>query len=275
MTQRLIQQLGDVAIVGAGTMGTALCSGLVERIGVDPARITVSNRTPDKLEALADNFSVHVTTNNAEAVFSADTVFIAVKPQVLPDVAQGLARALQSQTLVVSVAAGVSTAKLAELLDGAGQVVRVMPNTPLTVGAGVAGVSGGRHCLESNVALVCSVFDRLGGSVAVPEDKQDVVTALSGSGPAYFELFLQAMANAGVELGLDYDSSLELALKTMGGTARLIEATGQDLAQAIKAVSSPGGTTVAALDAMRAGHVEEAIANGVFAAARRSGELGD
>lgn len=276
MTQTLIEQLGNVAIIGAGTMGSALCQGLCENIGADPSRITVSNRGVAKLSSLADAFGVRTTTDNAAAVTGANTVFLAVKPQVLPSVAAELARVgLPASTLFVSVAAGISTAKLSEMLNGAAQVVRVMPNTPLTVGAGVAGVSGGAQCDAANVALVCEVFEHMGGSVDVPEDKQDVVTALSGSGPAYFELFLQTMANAGVELGLDYESSLKLALKTMGGTARLIDVTGQDLAQAIQAVSSPGGTTVAALDAMRAARVEEAIASGVFAAAQRSKELGE
>ncbi len=175
---------------------------------------------------------------------------------------------------MVSVAAGVSTAAIASALGGAARVVRVMPNTPLAVGAGTAGISGGEGASSADVSLVRDIFASMGTAVVVPETQQDVVTAVSGSGPAYFELVLQSMARAAQDLGMAYDDALELACGTMLGTAKMIAATHQDLDAAIAAVSSPGGTTVAALDAMRAGGIETSIANGVAAAARRSKELG-
>ena len=273
MTDTLAQSLGRIAIIGGGNMGSAVCAGLLGIPGVQPGAVTVANPGEDKRLALQQRFGVGTVASAAQAL-PADTVFIAVKPAKVADVAAELAAAGLGEALVVSVAAGVSTARLSEALGGAQQVVRVMPNTPLTIGAGMSGVSGGAGCSAQGVELVRQVFSSMGGAVVVPEDKQDVVTAISGSGPAYFELFLRAMARQGEQLGLDYDSSLQLALNTMYGTAALLKQTGQDLDAAIKAVSSPGGTTVAALGAMAEHGVEEGIAAGVAAAAKRSAELG-
>lgn len=269
----LAARLGRVAIIGAGNMGSAICAGLLRSCGVEPAAVTVANPGQEKRQRVAQTYGVAAVEHN-EAALPADTVFIAVKPAKVASVVAELSAAGLGDALVVSVAAGVSTAALESALGTASRVVRVMPNTPLTVGAGMSGVSGGAHASAGDVELVRDVFAAMGGAVVVDEDKQDVVCAISGSGPAYFELVVQSMARAGVELGLDYDSSLELALKTMLGTAKMIDETHQDLDEAIAAVSSPGGTTVAALDAMRAGHIEQTIANGVTAAARRSKELG-
>lgn len=269
----LASRLGRVAVIGAGNMGSAICAGLLRSCGVEPTAVTMANPGQDKRQRVAQDYGVAAVERNADAL-PADTVFIAVKPAKVAAVAAELAAAGLDDALVVSVAAGVSTAALEDALGGKARVVRVMPNTPLTVGAGMSGVSGGAYASAVDVELVRDAFAAMGGAVVVDESKQDIVTAISGSGPAYFELFVQCMAKAGVELGLDYDSSLELALKTMLGTAKMIDATHQDLDEAIAAVSSPGGTTVAALDAMRAGHIEQTIANGVTAAARRSKELG-
>lgn len=269
----LASRLGRVAVIGAGNMGSAICAGLLRSCGVEPTAVTMANPGQDKRQRVAQDYGVAAVERNADAL-PADTVFIAVKPAKVAAVAAELAAAGLGDALIVSVAAGVSTAALEDALGDKARVVRVMPNTPLTVGAGMSGVSGGAYASAVDVELVRDAFAAMGGAVVVDESKQDIVTAISGSGPAYFELFVQCMAKAGVELGLDYDSSLELALKTMLGTAKMIDATHQDLDEAIAAVSSPGGTTVAALDAMRAGHIEQTIANGVTAAARRSKELG-
>lgn len=273
MENALPGSLGRVAIIGGGNMGAAVCAGLLGIPGMQPASITVANPGEAKRRSLAQRYGV-ATVEHAAQALPADTVFIAVKPAVVPQVAAELAQAGLGGALVVSVAAGVSTESLSAALGGAEQVVRVMPNTPLTVGAGMSGVSGGQRASARNVELVRCVFEQMGGAVVVPEDKQDVVTAISGSGPAYFELFLRAMARQGSELGLDYQTALQLALDTMYGTAVMLRRSGQDLDEAIEAVSSPGGTTVAALGAMEQAGVEQGIAAGVAAAARRSAELG-
>ncbi len=269
----LAQRLGRIAVIGAGNMGQAIVAGLVGAGGIDPSCITVANPGQEKRQLVAKKFGVATVEDNAQAL-PADTVFLAVKPAKVADVAACLASAGLGDALVVSVAAGVSTQALTDALGGASRVVRVMPNTPLTVGAGTSGISGGVHTPDADVRLVRDVFARMGSAVIVPETQQDVVTAISGSGPAYFELFLQSMARAGQDLGMAYDQALELALGTMYGTAKMLMETGQDLDAAIAAVSSPGGTTVAALDAMRSSRVESAITSGVNAACRRSKELG-
>ncbi len=269
----LAQRLGRIAVIGAGNMGQAIVAGLVGAGSIDPSCITVANPGQEKRHLVAKTYGVATVEDNAQAL-PADTVFIAVKPAKVADVAACLANAGLGDALVVSVAAGVSTQALTDALGGASRVVRVMPNTPLTVGAGTSGISGGAHTPDADVRLVRDVFARMGSAVIVPETQQDVVTAISGSGPAYFELFLQSMARAGQDLGMAYDQALELALGTMYGTAKMLMETGQDLDAAIAAVSSPGGTTVAALDAMRSSRVESAITSGVNAACRRSKELG-
>lgn len=269
----LAQRLGRIAVIGAGNMGQAIVAGLVGAGGIDSSCITVANPGQEKRQLVAKKFGVATVEDNAQAL-PADTVFLAVKPAKVADVAACLASAGLGDALVVSVAAGVSTQALTDALGGASRVVRVMPNTPLTVGAGTSGISGGAYTPDADVRLVRDVFARMGSAVIVPETQQDVVTAISGSGPAYFELFLQSMARAGQDLGMAYDQALELALGTMYGTAKMLMETGQDLDAAIAAVSSPGGTTVAALDAMRSSRVESAITSGVNAACRRSKELG-
>ena len=153
-------------------------------------------------------------------------------------------------------------------------IVRVMPNTPLVCGCGMSAVSAGAAASEADCELVCALFASMGRAIIVDEREQDVVCAVSGSGPAYFELFAETIAQSAVELGMDYEDALQLVLQTMLGTARLVIETGQSLPDAIDAVSSPGGTTVAALDAMREAGLQEALRDGVKAAACRSKELG-
>lgn len=273
MENSLASRIGRIAVIGAGNMGQAIIAGLLGIDGIEPSAVSVANPSLEKRQHVAQTYDVATFEDNVDTL-PADTVFLAVKPAKAYEVASQLAAAGLGDALVVSVAAGVSTAKLAAALGDGARVVRVMPNTPLTIGAGMSGISGGAHASEADVELVREVFASMGGAVVVDEDKQDIVTAISGSGPAYFELFVQSMAKAGESLGLAYEDSLELALKTMLGTAKMIDETRQDLDDAIKAVSSPGGTTVAALDAMRAGNIETTIAAGVAAAARRSKELG-
>lgn len=269
----LAAQLGKVLVVGGGSMGQALVAGLLRLEGMQAADLCVANPGQEKRAAIEATYGV-ATVADAVSGLPADTVFFAVKPGIVCDVARELSAAGAADALFISIAAGVSTSKLAACFEVPVSIVRVMPNTPLIVGHGMSAVSGGAHASERHVALVRDVFDSMGHALVVDEDKQDIVTAVSGSGPAYFELFVETIARSAERLGLPYETSLELALQTMYGTAALIDQTGQDLPAAIRAVSSPGGTTVAALDAMRAQGVEEALDAGIAAAARRSAELG-
>lgn len=272
VAEAMTARLGKVLIVGGGSMGQALCAGLV-RMGVARDDICVANPGLAKREAIEAAYGV-CTVSDAREGLPASTVFLAVKPNVVCDVARQLDAAGATGSLFVSIAAGVSTAKLEECFSAPVPVVRVMPNTPLIVGRGMSAVSGGAHASADEVGLVRDVFASMGHAVIVEEDKQDIVTAVSGSGPAYFELFVETIARSAEKLGLDYETARELALQTMYGTAALVDETKADLPAAIQAVCSPGGTTIAALDAMRAGQLEQAIDDGIAAATRRSAELG-
>lgn len=273
MSRDIASALGSVLIIGGGNMGRAICAGLLRIDGVFPESVTVANPGEEKRRALEEDFGVRTVPSCVQAL-PAKTVIIAVKPKLVAEIARELAQFDIAGTLVISIAAGVSTNAIANIIGNKVPIVRVMPNTPLQVGHGVSAISGGEAASQEDCELVREIFARMGRSVIIEENMQDVACSISGSGPAYFELFVETIARQGEQLGLDYETSLELTLQTMYGTAALIDETHQDLPSAIKAVSSPGGTTVAALDAMRAGGLEDAIRSGVAAATKRSKELG-
>lgn len=254
-------------------MGRAICSGLVQLEGIEPSAVTVANPGEEKRSALERDFGVRTVRSCSEGL-PAQTVIIAVKPNLVSGVAQEIRDYGVDDSLIVSIAAGVSTDSIAKVIGNGLPIVRVMPNTPLQCGFGMSAVSGGKSASAQDCELVRELFSSMGHAVIIDEDKQDIACAISGSGPAYFELFVESIAREGESLGLDYKTALELALQTMYGTAALIDKTHQSLPEAIEAVSSPGGTTVAALGAMRDGNVEQTIRAGVAAAARRSKELG-
>ena len=212
--------------------------------------------------------------DDARKALPADTIILAVKPNVVPTVASQLASQGIGQARIVSVAAGVSTASLIDIFGAQTDVVRVMPNTPLANGCGMSAVSGGAQTSPESVDLVRDMFAYMGAAVIIAEDQQDIACAVSGSGPAYFELVVESIAREAEKLGMDYQTALTLAVQTMKGTAVMLEETHQDLPAAIKAVSTPGGTTAAALEQMRAGGLESSLADGVAAACKRSRELG-
>lgn len=273
MSESTAAALGRVLIVGAGNMGSAICSGLLGIEGMTKDAICLADTSEDKRAKAEQTLGVS-TVADGVCGLPARTIVLAVKPNIVLAVARELAEAGIEGSRVISVAAGMSTAKLSACFPDTVPVVRVMPNTPLLVGQGMSAVCGGAHASEDDVALVADVFSRMGKAVVLDEGKFDAVTALSGSGPAYFELVCEALARGAEKQGLPYDVACELAVQTMRGTATLIEETGQSLPDAIAAVSSPGGTTVAALETMRGKGVEEALDSGVEAATRRSRELG-
>ena len=254
-------------------MGQAICSGLLGCEEIGPEDICVANPGAQKREHIEKTYGVR-TVRDAREGLPADVIVLAVKPNIVCEVASQLAETGIGRALLISIAAGVSTARLEACFAAAVPVVRVMPNTPLRVGAGMSVLSAGAHASDEQVTLARALFSSMGHALVVPESSMDAVTAISGSGPAYFELVAETIARSGEELGLAYETARELAVQTMYGTAALLEETGQDLAEAIEEVSSPGGTTVAALDAMRENGLEKALRAGVRAAERRSFELG-
>ena len=258
-------------VVGAGRIGEALVGGLVAG-GHDPAALAITERDPARAREVADRHGV-AALDAAGVVARADVVVLAVKPGAVPGTLGELA-GLPASTLVVSLCAGVTTAAIeAELAEGTA-VVRVMPNTPMLVGEGMAAVSPGRHADDDHVEQVVTMMRAVGRAVVVAESQQDAVTALSGSGPAYVLLLAEAMIDAGVLLGLPRDVATELVAQTAVGSAHLLRDSGTHPALLREAVTSPAGTTAAALRTLDDRGVHAAVVAAAQAARDRSVELG-
>jgi len=263
---------GSLAVIGGGKMGEAIVGGLIASGIIEAARITIAEPSAQRRADLAKRFAVATVDEGADAL-PADVVILAVKPQVIDSVTTALSGKLAS-TLVISIAAGVSSARLEALLPDSSAVVRVMPNTPALVGEGMSVVSGGSNPTAEQVDLVRALFAALGEAIVLDERHQDAATAISGSGPAYFALVIDALSRAGVRHGLPRDVAQALAVQTMRGTAELLDSTGTSPSDLMDGVSSPGGTTIAALEVLEARAVRAAVADAVSANVARAKELG-
>jgi pyrroline-5-carboxylate reductase len=261
-----------IAIVGGGRIGEALLSGLLSSGWSD---IVVTNRSEARAAELHERYDVEATTSNADAIAGAAVVVIAVKPQdidaLLADVGPSLAR----EQTVLSVAAAIPTAYIeARIADGV-PVVRAMPNAPSMVHEGMAGIAAGAHAGDEHLALAEDVLTHLGRVVRVPEDAMDAVTALSGSGPAYFALLAEAMIEAGILLGVSREISTTLVVQTMLGTAKQLRDEKMHPVELRESVTSPGGTTIAAIRELEQAGVRAAFLNAIQAAMTRARELAD
>jgi pyrroline-5-carboxylate reductase len=268
-----MDRIGKLAVIGGGRMGEAIVAGLLAAGAIAPASIVVAETAEARREALAAAHGLSAVCDASCAVLEADTVLLAVKPQVIDEVVAAIAPSLAEGALIVSVAAGVSTARLETSLPSGARVVRVMPNTPALVGAGMSVISGGASASDADVASVAALFDAIGSTVVLPEKLQNAATAVSGSGPAYIAIVIDAMARAGVRQGLARDVAERLAIETVAGTAALLKETGQHPEQLVDGVASPGGTTIAAVEALEDLGLRSAIMGAVAAAAERADEL--
>jgi pyrroline-5-carboxylate reductase len=260
-----------VAILGGGVMGETLMSGLL-RAGWSPEEVVVSERRPERAAELAARYDVRIVSN-AEAASASDTVVLVVKPQDIADLLTEVAAALRPGALVVSIAAGITTAFVEERLPEGVAVVRVMPNTPALVDEGMAAISPGTHCDAAHLARARALLEATGKVVELPEYHQDAVTAISGSGPAYIFYVVEAMIEAGVLLGLPRATSTELVVQTLYGAATMLKETGQHPTVLREQVSSPAGTTMAALRQLDDHKVRAAFLTAMVAARDRSREL--
>lgn len=266
--------MGRLAVIGGGRMGEAIVGGLLAADAVQADSIIVAEPNAARRGELAAVYGVTVVEDGAQAVAGADSVLVAVKPQIIDGVVAALAGAIAPGTLVVSIAAGITCARLESLLPADTPVVRVMPNTPALVGAGMAVISGGTEATPAQVEAVRDAFAAIGEAVVLEERYQNAASAISGSGPAYVALFVDALARAGVREGLSRDVAQRLAVQTIRGTAELIDRTGQHPEAIVDAVASPGGTTIAAIAKLEEGGFRASIAAAVRAAVERSRELG-
>lgn len=265
-----------IAFIGGGNMARSLIGGLIAD-GVEAQSLWVAERAPQSREALRAQFGVRTFESNPEAVIGAGIVVLAVKPQVLREVAQGIAEAVQHQKpLVISIAAGVRMADIDRWLGGGVALVRTMPNTPALVRSGATALYAAAGVSAERRRQAESVLRAVGLTVWVDDEADiDAVTALSGSGPAYFFLVMEAMEAAAVQLGLKPDTARLLALQTAFGAAKIALEASESPAELRERVTSPKGTTEAAVQVLREAGIEAIFSRALAAAAARSRELGD
>lgn len=262
-----------VAIIGAGVMGETLLSGLL-RGGRRPDELLVGEKRPERARELEERYGVAVVTN-LEAAEKAETLALVVKPQDMEDLLKEISPAVHPGQLVVSLAAGITTTFLESHLPAGVAVVRVMPNTPALVDEGMAAISRGTHCDEGHLLEAESLMGTIGKVLRVPEKQQDAVTAVSGSGPAYIFFVVEAMIEAGVHLGLPRTTASELVVQTLVGSAKLLRETGEHPMVLREQVTSPAGTTAAAVRELEDHKVRAAFLTALEAARDRSRALAE
>jgi pyrroline-5-carboxylate reductase len=264
-----------IGFIGGGNMAQALLTGILKAGLYHANHIWVSDVRSEQIEVLKDLYGIHVTADNKELTQHADIVLLAVKPQVMAGVLGGIAGTLRDDVLVISIAAGITTAAIRAKL-GDVQIVRVMPNTPALVGAGASGLYNASASKE-NLNAALDIFNSVGRAVVVEnESLMNAVTAVSGSGPAYFFLLMEEMIKAGVELGLPEETAKTLVLQTAKGAALLAESArqrGETPAILRQKVTSPGGTTEAALKVFQQEHISATVQKALAAACNRGKEL--
>jgi pyrroline-5-carboxylate reductase len=262
-----------IAVLGAGRIGEALISGLLSSGWRTPDDIIASTRRPERVVELSERYGIDVTASNVEAAAGAALVVVAVKPQDIDALLGEIGTAITPEQTVLTVAAATPTATIERHLAAGVPVVRAMPNTPSTVHEGVAGLCAGAHADDAHITLAEEALAHLGSVVRVPERYMDAVTAVSGSGPAYFALLAEAMIEAGLLLGLSREISTQLVVQTMLGTAKQLRDEKLHPVELREMVTSPGGTTIAAIRELESAGVRAAFLNAIQAAMVRAREL--
>src|SRR3954454_8875089 len=262
-----------IALLGAGKIGESLLAGLLSSGTREPGEIVATGRREEHLRELAERRGVQPTRSNAEAVTGAALVVIAVKPQDFETLLGEIGGLVTPEQTVLSVAAAITTTQIEARLAPGVPVVRAMPNAPSLVHEGMAGICAGAHAGDEHLALAEEVLSHLGSVVRVPERAMDAVTAVSGSGPAYFALLAEGMIEAGILLGLSREISTQLVVQTMLGTAHLLRDEGMHPVELREGVTSPGGTTIRAIRELELAGVRGAFLNAINAAMERSKEL--
>lgn len=263
-----------ITFLGAGNMAGALLDGLLRAGTCKADRVCATDVRPERLRELEDRHGISTGDDNAAAARWADVVVLATKPQTFDRLLPDIAESVGPRTLVLSIAAGIPIAAVESYLTPGTRVVRAMPNTPALVGAGATAVTPGTHATSDDVHLACRLFESVGIALAVDEPSMNAVTGVSGSGPAYMFVIMESLADAGVRAGLPRETAQRLAAQTMFGAAKLQIDTGEHPGRLKDRVTSPGGTTIAALHMVERGGVRATLIDAVQAAATRAGELG-
>lgn len=262
-----------IAFLGAGNIAAALIRGIIEAELTKPEDIIISDVDKEKLRVTSHELRVIAAKDNREAVKEADIIILAAKPKDIEGLLAEIKDSLESKKLVISIVAGITTSYIEKMLKKEVPVIRVMPNTPVAVKAGASAFSMGKYVSQEQEKIAESIFGAVGKAVKVEESLMDVVTALSGSGPAYIFYIIASLIETAVSLGLDKQTATTLATQTVLGSAKLLQETGEEPAALKEKVTSKGGTTEAALVVLDEGKLKEILDKALKAAAKRSQEL--
>ncbi|MBT9149246.1 MAG: Pyrroline-5-carboxylate reductase [Dehalococcoidia bacterium] len=263
-----------IAFIGGGMMGEAMISGLIRQASAEPAGITVSDVDQGRLRVLAERHGIQGVAENRQAIRGKDIVVLSVKPQVLPEVTDGLRGEIQPGQLVLSIIAGARIETLSQQL-GHNCIVRVMPNTPAQIGEGISVWTATTAVNSEQKGMTRAILTALGKEIYVTEEKYiDMATAVSGSGPAYVFLMIEALVDAAVHIGMPREMAMALVLQTMRGSTRIAEVSGKHPAELRNMVTSPGGTTAAGLLRLEEGSLRAILTQAIIAAYEKSKELG-
>jgi len=265
----------QVGFVGAGNMGEALINGLIKGNLCRAEQILCSDIKSERLKTIHKRYGVKGTTDNLEVVKRSDILILAVKPQIMKPVVEEMAEFLDISKLIISIAAGVSLDAIESCAKKELKLIRVMPNICVSVREGVSAISRGRHAQEEDLMIAKAIFDSVGKSLFIDEYLLDAVTGLSGSGPAYIFIIIDALADAGVKVGLTRNDSLLLASQTVLGASKMLIETGEHPGKLKDLVTSPGGTAISGLHALEEGGLRTALMNAVEVATERARVLGE
>ena len=263
-----------ISIIGAGNMAEALVAGMVKAGVAKPEQLYATDILPERCTYLQSRYGIKTGTDNREVAVWGDVLILAVEPQIIDDVIELTARSIKKDALIVSVAAGFPISNLAQHLPPGARIIRAMPNTPTSVGVGVTALALGQGVTKEDRETAEAIFGSVGTVVTIEERLMDAVTGLSGSGPAYAYLIIEALADGGVKVGLPRQTAELLAAQTVLGAARMVVESGDHPAVLKDRVASPSGTTIAGLHKLEESRLRATLINAVEAATKRSKELG-
>ena len=264
-----------IGVIGTGNMGESLISGLIYAKSSVSKNIICSDVRKEKLKSVKDGYGVVTTTSNIDVVKASEIVIYAIKPQIMASILKETASHLDMSKVIISIAAGVPLAAIESCLNKDLRLIRVMPNIAASVKEGAAGIAAGKHATKNDLKLAKAIFDSVGKSIIIEEELMDAITGLSGNGPAYIFLIVDALADAGVKMGLSREDALLLSAQTVLGAAKLLLETAEHPGRLKDRVTSPGGTAIAALHTIEAGGLRTTLINAVEVGTNRSKELGE
>ena len=265
----------QVGFVGTGNMGEALIHGLLHRHLRRPEQIFCSDTRPERLKVVREKYGVKGASHNPEVVKQSEIIVLAVKPQIMKEVVEEIAKYLDLNKLIISIAAGVPLEAIESCAKKELKLIRVMPNICVSVQEGASAIAPGKHALKEDLMMAKSIFDSVGKSIFIEETLLDAVTGLSGSGPAYIFLMIDALADAGVKVGLSRQDALTLASQTVLGAAKMLIETGEHPGKLKDMVTSPGGTAIAGLHTLEEGGLRTTLINAVEVATQRAKVMGE